>query len=358
VELLDRLVEQMFADRWITDLRQAVQLPLGLVEDPRLQVRQGPFTELARATDVAEFLIAHGLCRQAHGDPAAFVEDVQTGLGLVRHLAHHASLVPFEDASNLEWWFVRAIQEWLKELRGRPELLRRLLAELQQHQRTVPYDVDQLRAAQHLLALNTLEDVDGILSSLRVRRRVPRDLLFSTVRLAWQVPWERERNLRLLDCIRTGKPEAAYLFQALPWREQIAGMENDEHFRLLRHGSGGWFGLSQVAVALRCYEAEKGAFPQDLEALVPEYLPELPRASPDDPRPMAYHRPAPPGVGEGRKVSGELLAAQILVWYSQDRGPQVRGAVKGPVLPVRGEARYVVPPPAPPRRSPEEAQRK
>jgi hypothetical protein len=350
LELLERLMEQLFEDRWITDIREAVRLPLGVVEDPRAQTLRTVLAGSIQAQEANDFLIAHGLWRQAHGDPTAFVDDLETGLGLCRHLASHASGETFDDAAGIELKWARSIQPWLKSLRGHPELLRSVLTKLRQHQHTAAFDLDEVYAADFLLAQRSFDDIDRILVGLQGGQRIPGDLLFAATKLAWQAPWERERNRRLLYCINDRTTEAELLLETIPWRDRIG----EGPARPERSWMRQFLPLAQVAVALRCYEAEKSSFPPDLNALVPKYIPELP-PSPDESRPMAYHLPAPKRAATDRQPWGEDLAAQVVIWYRRERGGQASGAANRRGLPEQSEHRYIVPPPAPGRRSPKEA---
>ena len=85
---LDDYLSRLGDDEWRTKVAEAADLPTGMAADPRLLT----VTDLYRGPEppgapMALVLAASGLRRQAHGNDAAFVEDLRVGLSLLREPA-------------------------------------------------------------------------------------------------------------------------------------------------------------------------------------------------------------------------------------------------------------------------------
>jgi hypothetical protein len=196
---LDSWLTQMVEGSWLGLLAQAAELPLGVVEDPR-RLRHGSLRPLHEpARDVGVLLAVHGLREQKRGDPAVFVANLRSGLALVRHFRHHADTKAVKTAGEIEADLRAGLDRWLEALAGRPDLRLQALALLGQHEKESPADPRDILRADYLIAENTLAHPEEWLADLTHVHplEVPQNQ-FSALGLAWSLPWERERQRRIL----------------------------------------------------------------------------------------------------------------------------------------------------------------
>jgi hypothetical protein len=222
-------LDRLFRDEWARDLARAVDYPAGIVIDPREIRLTSDIPELTDSRLAVALLIARGLQRQSEGEPEAFVGHLRTGLALVRSLRHRTISRALFASGELEAKMARGVELWLRGLEGRPELLRRVLQVLREHDRAPRADLADARKADFLVVHNTAADLDAALSfrpteffsddevrvlerrHIEVLLRVPRQPLppglhawsgaptdADVIRLALRVPRERVRLLRML----------------------------------------------------------------------------------------------------------------------------------------------------------------
>jgi hypothetical protein len=316
-------LDRVLADGWAEQLAEAAGHPTGVALDPREATLFDSPREVEAARTAAALLVAHGLERQAHGEPAVFVDDLRTGLALVRNLRHQTLKRSVDAGRAAETVVLEGVGQWLGHLKDRPTLLRRALALLAGHERERQTDPEEVRRAALLAAHNTFADPGNLLISNGTS-----DFFFPSpavqtglLRLAWQAPWEEARLRRLLD----------ELASRAPGREELAA--SSPHVRSVRpafvaeayspDASATAWPLSReraalLQVALRLYQAEKGRPARQLADLVPKYLAAVP-ADPFDGRPFRYHLSRgevllwqwPPGVRE-------VPADQGILWCVGD----------------------------------------
>jgi hypothetical protein len=163
VNLLSSFLDRVFKDEWVRDLERAADQPTGILVDPREGDLASADLELADARDAAVLLVARGLQRQHEGDPEPFVDHLRTGLALARTLRHR-SVAPSVFVSILvEERMARGVGLWLKWAGDRTDLLRRVQEILREHELTPRPDLEDVRKADFLLALNTTADPDRLL---------------------------------------------------------------------------------------------------------------------------------------------------------------------------------------------------
>src|SRR4051812_32012833 len=80
---------------------------------------------------MAMVFAVHGLWRQAQGDDEAFAADLERGLWLARNLRDGGPVIAaLVAAAGADGRLLTGLDRWLERLRGRPDLLRRVLAAL------------------------------------------------------------------------------------------------------------------------------------------------------------------------------------------------------------------------------------
>ncbi len=325
---LEAWMGQIFTGPWQRDLERAVRQPLGVVEDPRRLNFESRSDLLQQLQNVGSLLAAHGLWRQAAGEPAAFPKDLATGLALSRQLRHDAIPFSARDGREVQALLLEGMDRWLERLDGRPDLLRQGLTELLRHEKECPDDgLDTVRA-ELVVALNALDHPEDFLNRLANGGRNVRTVspTAAAVGLAWQIPWEHLRQERLLLWVYTvGAQKAPTAWRTAPWQQFVAfGPPNHTS---LRQQALARLRAAQVVLALRLYQAQTGQLPESLSDLVPHYLPALP-ADPFDPegRPLRYRRSRGETLTPSGGTARQVPAGQGLVWSVGPDGRDTNGA--------------------------------
>lgn len=286
---LGEWMDKAFADDWLQPLAPLPDLPLGMVPDARLLTQSSrELNKWHSASNLSKVLAARGLQQQAHGDPAVFVEHMQIALALSRNLQHHApSRIAVIDGRATTNIWPAAVDAWLKKLRERPNLLRRALQALIDHEAKLP-DEREAEKADYLIARNTLMEAPEQLLDDVIPDHPNREAELHTITMLWLVPWEQERHQRLLRVEFGGNPQelrksfewGGRPFKALGFsRRRFRQGRSRRELAHLR--------ACQLKLALRLYQAENGELPAGLDALVPRYLQSIP-LDPFSGQPLRY----------------------------------------------------------------------
>jgi hypothetical protein len=197
-------LDRMCAAGWAKQLAGAVQLPLGLVEDPRT-ASLGPGFQvpplIQNCSKAALVLSARAVQLEARGDMAAALDHLGTVLALSRQLRHQALLTASSAGLEAEQNALAVFNRWLGGQAARP-LLRRAAAELEKHEARLPPLADCVRA-QYVALTNRGEDPVAWLRpwerdyGTNAMMRAEIELLA----LAWQAPWERDRVARTVRAV-------------------------------------------------------------------------------------------------------------------------------------------------------------
>ncbi len=288
---LGEWMDKTFAENWLQRLAPLPELPTGVVVDPRFMTERELSKDQGKWSQAPGFctvLAARGLQQQVRGDPAVFVEHLRIALALSRNLQHHApSPIFFFAGRNMESTWPAAVDQWLKRLRGRPDLLKRALQALIDHEAKLP-DEREPEKADYLIARNTLMNapdqlVDNALQNQPQKDQGSRQAEVQTAAVLWLIPWEQARHQRLLRVQFGGTPQE--LQKSLEWGgtafTSLNGFFLSRQRGLLRSGRPrrelANLRACQLKIALRLYQEENGDLPATLDALVPRYLKSLPR---------------------------------------------------------------------------------
>jgi hypothetical protein len=297
-------MDKVFAEDWLQPLTALPDLPPGTVVDPRLLTLRDldgeNFRKWNSAGSLSMLLAARGLQQQARGDPAVFVQHLRIALALSRTLRHHMPILMFHIDDGVATLWPKAVDLWLRKLRGRPDLLRRALQTLLDYEAQLPDDEGPFRAT-YLVVRNTLRGAPEQLLNRVLKdgghhneAHRHREAELQTVVLLWLIPWEQERHERLLRLafrrndrdLRKIDKWGGDVFASLLLFEQrldivTRAFSTQRNLVDLR--------ACQLKVALRLYQEENGDLPADLDALVPRYLKSLPR-DPFGGQPFHYRR--------------------------------------------------------------------
>jgi hypothetical protein len=300
-------------------------------------------------------IVAHGLRRQAAGDPAAFPADLRVALALGRSLRNGSIIAAHVHGTEVTRIAVDGADAWLRELDGRPDLLRAALAAVSEDDRTaltrvgpggevippavLPGEPPEFDPRPHLLAeryvIRELQKGPGQwLPALLAPAGVDKEAVapvVDAIGTAWSVPWERERGRRLLGLgfetrsvpggppLLRGRP-GRVIFASQP-RTPAELVETDRHLRLYRRAL-------LVKLAVRLYQAERrgtpaGTAPAALADLVTAGCLRSVPTDPYDGQPLRYRvsmgellapLPARSNPIPGAPPPLEALPGQAIVW--------------------------------------------
>jgi ABC-type transport system involved in multi-copper enzyme maturation permease subunit len=285
-------LNKIIGGKWFGVLKEAADLPPGMVEDMRNLTFSSPRPAADNSTDVTLVLAARGLQRQAAGDDEAFVENFRMGLKLSLAMRHRAPIRDVYRGQEHEVLLLKALDRWMERLHGRPDLLHQALDILTQYA-DAPKGDDEQDLMEDLMIMNMVKDpIPWLKHSLTFNEDVRIDDLNAQmeaqwVATAWLAPWEHERQQRLLRVLFWGddvqrKAVSANTAGPLWWYAYKRGKPNRlTNVALERAGL--------LKLALRWYQADNGKPAETLDQLVPKYLPSIP-VDPFDPeeKPLRY----------------------------------------------------------------------
>jgi hypothetical protein len=299
---LARWLDQMSATEWDRVVEQAAAKPTGVLEDPAEFAPDSVFRHLDGVREMTPVYLARALRRHAEGDPAAVPEAAAVWLAVVRTTRRDTLAVPTLASRGMELQVYQMLDRWLERLDGRPDLLCEALATVQAHERLDPFDPQAVQFAHQVVARNAVlapsRWLPNYFDDVRLGRRDPSGIASpqaeteaNLVGFAWAVPWEKERLRRAVglgnrpgrraeqDRVLRGAPGWSWMISD-DWAFSPDFQNGHKHIVAARRAV-------MLKVAVRMYEAETGAMPETLDALVPAYLPDVP-ADPFDNQPFRY----------------------------------------------------------------------
>ncbi len=316
-------LDLVFQGDWMKHLSEAVQLPLAVFTDPRTANLASDGKIEHSASQTARAILARALQLQSQKKNAEALDHIKTVLALSRHLRHKAGTYYYLSGLTIEKLAIEALNQWVHDLGDQPQLLRRAIDELTRHAAAVPPN-DSLKA-DYLITLNNLNIIDFRYAFVTpdIARGKERPVILDVLESAWLMPWEKNRVDRLSNLLFSGwmrGVEAEYsqlreqqfdpnqkreshawlaLKNWLPpqtgraafWtREKLCDFIDQSvlrNFGFLRYGPVNVRVYSylreavlqgtRLQLALMLYEYEEKKPAPSLEALVPRYLPELPK---------------------------------------------------------------------------------
>jgi hypothetical protein len=320
---LGRWMELMFDSPWAAELTATADRPPGVVLDPRqlrANVLDPSVLPVRRGHLAASLLAVRGLRGQARGDDADLGRGLHTGLALVRNLKNHSSDFSWFVAYDAEAELLAGLDRWLERLGDRPGPLADILDELRRHEAASPPDPRDAARADFVVVENTLRDPAILAGELNVHPAFRRQV--DVVILVLRVPWEWQRQQRILHWLAEREPEARARAPALSPRVGLLRFRGSGHLWDLDRYSQVARRAALLKVALRLYRAREGRPARSLEDLLPRYLAALPQ-DPFDPdgRPFRYRlsrgeviRLYPQRFVNRSPAEVRLTAGQGVVW--------------------------------------------
>jgi hypothetical protein len=281
-------LDKMYAGDWAPMLKKAADLPMGPFDDVRNMTVNSLLPATQPAREVAVILAVRGLQKQAAGDNELYVENLRIGLSLSRSLRDRTPGVDLLVGRWVENVLLTGLDRWLEKLDGRPDLIRQALDLLSRHLDETADDGKDRELIEYLITKNTFEDP----------------------LILWLIPWERERQDRILRVlferdhnkdlkrwIYIHRDDLGPLLQLSPYPSDIrANLRPLCTARAL-----------QLKLALRWHLADNGRAAENLEELVPKYLPSIP-LDPYDGEPFRYR----------------LSRGEVIEWPSDPPDPNAR----------------------------------
>jgi hypothetical protein len=280
---LGRWLDRLFAGEWAGEFRKAAAAPPGLVVNPRDISLSTLIPELQGCREAATLFTGRAVQLQARGEHAAALDHLNVALGLSRQVGHLTPLIYYMTGQAIENVALGGLERWLTDLGPRAPLLRRALEALKRHEEERPLLAGAVKAEYYVL-YNNLNVVFSPAGNFQSRRFA----------LARQVPWEKERETRIVNAefaalLRAASrpfwqkgdaeppaPEVAYRYSQASWTLLIpdrafVGRVREGEARALCA-----LRAARLQVALALYQTEKGKPAARLEDLVPHYLGKLP----------------------------------------------------------------------------------
>ena len=300
---IGHFLDQLFEGSWVKEARKAAELPLGMVQDPRrvswIEANSNTGPDYAA---LAELFSARALQLQAKGDSRGSLNHLDTALALARQVKNYATGRLLETAHGMESSALTALDLWLENLGPDRELLLAALAMLQRHEAATPAPANSIKAA-YVVRSQQVQPMfygQGLAGKLQY--------------LTGQVPWEKERQTRIMHALAQGALRLTQQpgFGGFLWLDQssdpdplskiaaIAGLppaegpgsklsarqwgELIDQSRIHDFWLPRWLAARsrqrvhalQLVIALALYQADHGRPPATLADIVPNYLGSLP----------------------------------------------------------------------------------
>jgi tetratricopeptide (TPR) repeat protein len=207
-------LNRLFDDDWeksAEKVREASNLPLGLLIDPTGPQREINYETAHNAFHIARIFVVRGRQLQAREDYDKALEHYFHALAVSRHMRNQAILMAFQRGLEAEGLAERALDSWLNELAlskafsdsKRLTLLRRAIDGLTAHVSNLPSLHDSLKA-EHLVSRSMIYDPDALNDFMGSENRSIALRLAGRARLMVALPWELNRVDRLLDALFAG----------------------------------------------------------------------------------------------------------------------------------------------------------
>ncbi|MGL4420243.1 MAG: ABC transporter permease, partial [Gemmataceae bacterium] len=286
----DATLDAAFQNDIAVGLTAVVNKPLGPLIDPTTVTFYSLMPEVQGLECAVRLLLARGLQMQKRGKPEEYVERLRQSLLLIRVARTQPVFLIEMAAITLEREIYWSIERWLERLDDQPKLLQEVTEMLVQHERQMKRGINDAWLSHRVIA-RTMVSAPSLWSDKYLseqhseydRSFIDRPLHEnprlqsegSLLAFSWTVPWERERNRRLLEFGN----DPINIWKSTEYRR--GGPSEFEHL---------WFvanprpelrlqslsALAQAMVACRWYQAEQGRFPKTLDELRPKYLATIP----------------------------------------------------------------------------------
>ena len=331
---IGRWLDAVFAGEWVEDFRQAVEMPLGLVVNPRTiqledtqnygKMKGNLFERLSHYATAGDLFAVRTMQLLARNQYQAALAELKVLLGLSRQFRH---CLPVGFGLNwssrmLNGSTLRAFDSFISKTGAKQDALRQILGLLQEQEKEDPDFLDSIKA-YFIFVQNNPTVSWGYWNGSRNQLRESPALL----QVALDTPWEGERQSRYIRALYQG----ALRYAALPPKERNgpnslgltltdSGWTKEQWSRLMKRTSifliWPWFReydsdsyhrnlrFRQLEIAITLYQMDAGHAPAQLDDLVPRYLPEVP-LDPVNGEPFDYY------VSKGAVVNADVPPGDV-----------------------------------------------
>jgi hypothetical protein len=322
----DRWLNEIFKGEWVGEVQKAIQIPGGIVENPRFMTLSSPHGQIYdNCRSTSNLFAARALQLQARGDSRNALEQLETVLAASRLVKNNAESILFVVGTGMEWRALTQYGDWLEKAGPNKDLLSAGLTVVQQHEAANPSVLNNIKA-NYLILINSYPLL------LQEQNDSSSRLLGHELKIAaTQFPWENERLDRIFHAViatELGFPlkngaridiegftqEGVLDVDALATRGilvpyqlsavMLAG-SNSSTFRSIPARNQRLLNAVKIVAAMGLYQADHHKAPARVDDLVPNYLPSLPN-DPVSGRPFDFR------VSKGEKIeraSGETPLA-------------------------------------------------
>lgn len=318
---LSRYLDLVFEGEWAKKIRRAVDLPLGVVFDPRAAHYYSLIGDVQECRTMATLFVARSRQLQSRGNSREALADLRTILALSAQIQNRGIFMCFLIGRAIENIGLGPWPSWVEAAGPQPALLRSALQVLAQHEAAQP-DWSQGLKSDYFLLQNTLNNPWTLSQSANPRPKTEHSLL----QFLRQFPWEQEREQRITNLVfQASLAELDVPFSEAPtdgrWRPRSGPAADwtdaqwhnflkqipllsfstvSDRLRSAKATSERDLRATILLTALALYQAENSRPAARLEDLTPRYL----KAIPGDPvtgKAFQYR------ISAGEKIGGYPL---------------------------------------------------
>jgi hypothetical protein len=336
-------LDLLFSSPWIEHLRLSVELPPGVFLDQGPNAPSEQETRLDyECTNAALYLVGRALLLQSRGDNKHALDELVTALKLSRHTRSKVTMRYYFWGLAAEGYALIGLDRWLERLGPEPVLLQQAIDELTRHENTLPPFSDSLKV-EYLNRRNLFRQGKLDWNPFDLEMWVVGGGSIFKPETEWAMiantPWERrhfERIMNLLFAgwlraceadysrileqdmeIRNGEIPRSWLGEWLPptdcpgsamtpddvakfmWLWPVRGVGLDARNQA-RFGWTCGLRATRLKLILALYQLKEKRPAPSLEALVPEYMLEVP-IDPYSGKPFRYR------VSKGENITEQFF---------------------------------------------------
>ncbi len=300
-------------DQWLASIAEVARLPVGVLEVPRADGQSPRLMHLPACQKMTDDLLRAARAKE----PGPAFEHLAQILALSRNLRNKAPLESYLAGVQAEEAALKGLDQWLARGKPAPKLLRRVLDELNRHLIETPPPLNCLQTECFRSGGLLVNPHGWTLSAPGAADRVPEQWLAGSIALSLDIPWESEQKTRIWQLVWAGLfravqtphwqlPEVAddpqtkkdatrkILHGWLPAAEGPGAAVT--HAQMVRLVDASWLSderlicsvarlreratrarcrvdATRLAITLGLYRLDAGKPAQDLQDLVPKYLP-------------------------------------------------------------------------------------
>jgi hypothetical protein len=188
--------------------------PNVVVQDCRMLDLGSTLEPVMNARQAGNLFLVRGMQLLARGEEKEAVDHLLTALGLSRLLRHKAVPISFQNGLDLEKRVLKTLTDWLTDGLRHREVVARVVEELEKHEAGLSPLADAVKA-EYLTVQRTLSNPRMLAMYLELpRENQTSSAVHASGELALtavQMPWEKARQERLLNCLFAGTLRAAEL---------------------------------------------------------------------------------------------------------------------------------------------------